>query len=60
MDEVSIAIGGRPIEAMVIRSASMNAFALEDFSGRAIIGITEGLLSRLNRAPIEAVVAHEA
>lgn len=60
VDEVSIAIGGRPLEAMVIASASLNAFTIEDFNGRAVIGVTEGLLSRLNRAQIEAVVGHEA
>ncbi len=38
----------------------MNAFSIEDFKGRAIIGITEGLLASLNRSQIEAVVAHEA
>lgn len=60
VDEVSVAIGGRHIEAMVIPSASMNAFSLEDFDRRAVIGVTEGLLSRLSRAQIAAVVAHEA
>lgn len=60
VDEVSVAIGGRHIEARVIPTISMNAFALEDFEGRAVIGITEGLLSRLSRAQIEAVVGHEA
>ncbi|MFH0876954.1 MAG: zinc metalloprotease HtpX [Candidatus Omnitrophota bacterium] len=60
VDEVSVAIGGRPLEARVIPTISMNAFALEDFNGRAVIGITEGLLARLSRAQIEAVVGHEA
>lgn len=60
VDEVSVAIGGRKIEPRVIRSSCMNAFALDDFDGHAVIGITEGLLSRLNRAQIEAVVGHEA
>ncbi len=60
VDEVSVAIGGRPLEARVIPTVSMNAFALEDFSGRAVIGVTEGLLTRLNRAQIEAVIGHEA
>lgn len=60
VEEVSVAIGGRKIEPWIIQSPGMNAFALEDFEGRAIIGITEGLLSRLNRAQIEAVVGHEA
>lgn len=60
VEEVSVAIGGRRLEAWIISSSSMNAFALEDFKGRAIIGITEGLLIRLNRNQIEAVVGHEA
>jgi len=60
VEEVSVAIGGRKIEAVVVPTVSMNAFALEDFEHRAVIGITEGLLSRLNRYQIEAVVAHEA
>ncbi|MFZ5801482.1 MAG: M48 family metalloprotease [Candidatus Omnitrophota bacterium] len=60
VDEVCVAIGGRKIEAMVIPSASCNAFALEDFKGRSVIGVTEGLLARLNRQQLEAVVAHEA
>lgn len=60
VDEVSVAIGGRQIEPVVIRASYMNAFSLNDFEGQAVIGITEGLLSRLNRAQIEAVVAHEA
>jgi len=60
VDEVSVAIGGRPIRALVIPSVACNAFALEDFGGRAVIGVTEGLLTRLNRAQLEAVVGHEA
>ena len=60
VDEVSVAIGGQPIEAMVISSTGLNAFSLEDFNHRAIIVVTEGLLGRLNRSQIEAVVAHEA
>jgi len=60
VDEVCVATGGRVIEPQIIPSSNMNAFALQDFSGRAVIGITEGLLSRLNRSQIEAVVAHEA
>lgn len=60
VDEVSVAMGGRPIEAMIIPFADLNSFSLQDFNRRAFIGITEGLLSRLNRYQIEAVVAHEA
>jgi len=60
VDEVSVAMGGRRIQAAVIDSVGMNAFSLEDFEKFAVIGVTEGLLARLNRAQIEAVVAHEA
>lgn len=60
VDEVAVAMGGRLIEAMVIPSPGMNAFSVQGFNGRAIIGVTEGLLTRLNRPQIEAVVAHEA
>jgi heat shock protein HtpX len=60
VEEVSVATGGQNIEAVIVPSMAMNAFALSDFSGRSVIGITEGLLSRLTRAQIEAVVGHEA
>lgn len=60
IDEVSVAIGGRAIKGMIISSVSLNAFAMEDFQGHAVIGVTEGLLTRLNRSQLEAVVGHEA
>ena len=60
VEEVSVATGGRPMEAVVVPTMAMNAFAISDFSGRAVIGVTEGLLARLTRAQLEAVVGHEA
>ncbi|MFH1201426.1 MAG: zinc metalloprotease HtpX [Candidatus Omnitrophota bacterium] len=60
VDEVSVAVGGRRIEAYVIPVSALNAFSLVDTNGIAVIGVTEGLLTRLNRAQIEAVVGHEA
>ena len=60
IEEVSVATGGMVIEPYVVSSRYFNAFALSDFKGRAIIGITEGLLTKLNRRQLEAVVAHEA
>jgi heat shock protein HtpX len=59
IDEVSLATGGMRIEAMVIPSVAKNAFSIQDFSGRSIVGVTEGLLCSLNRAQLESVVAHE-
>ena len=60
LEEVSVATGGKKIEGLVIPTAAMNAFALQDFNGKNFIGVTEGLLARLNRAQLEAVVGHEA
>ncbi len=60
VDEVSVATGGRKLEPVIIPTMAMNAFALTDFSGRAVIGLTEGVLARLTRSQIEAVVGHEA
>lgn len=60
MDEVSTATGGMRIEPMVIYSGYCNAFALADFKGQTVIGVTEGLLSKVNRRQLEAVIAHEA
>ena len=60
VEEVSVATGGKKMEVVVIPTIAMNAFAIADFSGRAVIGITKGLLARLTRAQIEAIVGHEA
>ncbi|MCP4653615.1 MAG: M48 family metalloprotease [Candidatus Omnitrophica bacterium] len=60
IDEVSVATGGRQIGCVVIPVYGMNAFSIADFSGNSVIGVTEGLLSRLTRAQLEAVIAHEA
>lgn len=60
LDELSVATGGRDYQGYVLPTTAMNAFALEDFKGNAVIGLTEGLLSKLSRAQIESVSAHEA
>lgn len=61
IDEVHVVTGSkRTIQCAVIPSLSLNALAAEDLKGNALIAITEGLLSRLTRPQIEAVVAHEA
>jgi heat shock protein HtpX len=60
-DEINISSGAKkPLRCLVIPSLSLNALAVSDLRGDAVIGITEGLLSRLTRAQIEAVMAHEA
>jgi len=61
VEEVTVATGGRhQIEPFVIATPAMNACAMTDFSGRAALAVTEGILARLNRAQLEAVVGHEA
>lgn len=60
VEEAGVATGGKQkVTPYIIPTAAMNAFALQDFEGRAVIGITEGLLKRLNREQLEAVIAHE-
>lgn len=61
MEEIHVVTGNRrKIQCVVIPSLSMNALAAADLKGAAVIGITEGLLSRLTRPQLEAVIAHEA
>jgi len=61
MEEIHIASGNRrKITGLVIPTLSMNALAVADLRGEAAIAITEGLLSRLTRSQLEAVIAHEA
>ncbi|GAB4484957.1 MAG: hypothetical protein OHK006_10200 [Thermodesulfovibrionales bacterium] len=61
MEEINVASGRTPrIRVLVVPSLSMNALAAADWRGESVIVITEGLLSRLNRAQTEAVLAHEA
>jgi len=61
LQEVHIVTGNkRTMKGMVIPSFSLNALAVADLQGNAVIAITEGLLSRLTRPQLEAVIAHEA
>jgi len=61
LDEIQVVTGDtRKIRCLVIPSLSMNAVAAADIKGDAAIAITEGLLSRLTRPQLEAVLAHEA
>src|SRR5574341_236804 len=61
MREIHVVTGNRrKMQCVVIPSLSLNALAAADLKGEAVIGITEGLLSRVTRPQLEAVVAHEA
>ncbi len=59
VDEIETAAGGITVERYVLPTGAMNAFALTDLNGRQVIGITEGLLSRLTRDELQSVIAHE-
>ncbi len=58
--EAEAATGIRPIRAVIIPTPALNAFSIMDGSEHAAIGITEGLLAKLDRAELSAVIAHEA
>jgi heat shock protein HtpX len=61
LQEIQVVTGNkRRIECVVIPTLAMNALAAVDLRGNATIAITEGLLSRLTRPQLEAVMAHEA
>jgi len=60
VEEMAIAAGrSGEVRAVVAPSVALTAFAAEDGRSGAVIGVTEALLSRLNRAQTQAVVAHE-
>ncbi len=59
VEEMRIATGSPAIRCLTVPTQAMNAFAFSDLHGGACIGVTEGALSRLSRAQLEAVVAHE-
>ncbi|MBI3087811.1 MAG: M48 family metalloprotease [Candidatus Omnitrophica bacterium] len=61
IEEVGVATGGRHrVEPYVISTTAMNACAIADWHGRCAIAVTEGLLARLTRSQLEAVIGHEA
>lgn len=59
VDEIETSAGGIKVERYVLPTGAMNAFALADLKERKVIGVTEGLLSRLNREELQSVTAHE-
>ncbi len=59
IEEVRVATGGRPVRAVVIPTLAVNAFAAATTENNGVIGVTEGLLSRLTRPQLEAVIGHE-
>lgn len=59
VEEIAIAAGVPPPKIYVIFDDSPNAFASGRDPQHAIIGITSGLRTKLNRDELQAVIAHE-
>ncbi len=59
IEEVKLASGIHKIDPVILPDSDINAFTCQDFSGRIVIGATEGALARLNRQELEAVIGHE-
>jgi heat shock protein HtpX len=60
VEEVNVATGNKyKVRPLVIPTVALNAFSMADRGNNAVIGVTEGLLSKLTRQQLEAVVAHE-
>jgi len=60
VEEVSIAAGIPMPKVWIIPSPAMNAFATGRDPKNGHIAMTQGLLEKLNREEVKAVVAHEA
>ncbi len=60
VEEAEAATGIHGIQAVVLSTPGCNAFSLQDGKGQAAIGVTDGLLSKLTRPELSAVIAHEA
>ena len=59
VEEMRIASGGPRVRVVVIPTLATNAFAVATRDDNGVIGVTEGLLARLNRSQLQAVIAHE-
>ncbi len=60
VEEVCVATGGKEIRGMLIPTMMLNACAFSDGKSVPVIAVTQGLLQKLNRSQLEAVVGHEA
>lgn len=59
VEEMATAAGLPVPSAYVVPDPDINAFATGMDPSRSVIAVTEGLLTTLNRAELQAVVAHE-
>lgn len=59
VEEVAIAAGLPKPRVAIVEDPAPNAFATGRDPSRAIVAVTSGLLARMNRDELQAVVAHE-
>ena len=59
VENISIAAGTPAPKVYVIDDSGLNAFAVGNSPDKASVAFTTGLVSKLNRAELEGVVAHE-
>jgi heat shock protein HtpX len=59
VEEMSIAAGIPKPKVLMIETEVPNAFATGMRTDKAAIGVTRGLMQRLNRAELQAVIGHE-
>ena len=59
VEEMAIAAGMPIPQVYLLSDTSINAFAAGLSPANAVIGITEGTLTRLNREELQGVIAHE-
>ncbi|MCP3688180.1 MAG: M48 family metallopeptidase [Gammaproteobacteria bacterium] len=59
VEEMAIAAGMPIPKVYLLEDSSINAFAAGNAPANAVIGITHGTLTRLNRDELQGVIAHE-
>jgi|GEM_PF-418187 len=59
VEELRLASGEPAVDAVVVPSLGMNAFAFSDLRGGSVVGVSEGAVSGLSRQQLQGVMAHE-
>ncbi|HEY3488759.1 MAG TPA: M48 family metalloprotease [Candidatus Deferrimicrobiaceae bacterium] len=59
VEEMAIAAGLPPPKVFVMETLGMNAFAAGRKPEEAVVAVTRGLIEKVDRAELQAVVAHE-
>ncbi len=59
VEEMAIAAGMPIPKVYLLEDSSINAFAAGNSPANAVIGVTRGTLTRLNRDELQGVIAHE-